>query len=225
METENIKILRPFGPTIAKVKIPDNLVKELNDYTDNITSNEQKKKDLNWGKNLVGNVKQEFIIEPDILKSSGIANFLGKAVQKWIQEIEKKNITEFKIISSWIVRQFENEYNPIQYHDGHISGVGYLKIPESYGKPFQKTKNSNINGHLSLVHGSRMFNSSSIVNIEPKLGDFYLFPNYFITRIMPIIIFTHIHFINVTSFYLHCRSKNFILRSPFIFANYYRRYS
>ena len=47
-------------------------------------------KELDHGKNLAGNVKQEFIIEPEMLKSSGLAYFLGKAVQKWIQEIEKK---------------------------------------------------------------------------------------------------------------------------------------
>ena len=185
MSNDEINFLRPFGPSIAKVKIPEDIISNLNQYIDEIILDEKKSLELDHGKNLAGNVKQEFIIEPDILKSSGIANFLGKAVQKWIQEIEKKNITEFKIISSWIVRQFENEYNPIHYHDGHISGVGYLKIPESYGKPFQKTKNSNINGHLSLVHGSRMFNSSSIVNIEPKLGDFYLFPNYLMHCVYP----------------------------------------
>ena len=44
MEKEDIKVLRPFGPTIAKVKIPENLVKELNDYTDDIINNEQKEK-------------------------------------------------------------------------------------------------------------------------------------------------------------------------------------
>ena len=185
MSNDEINFLRPFGPSIAKVKIPEDIISNLNKYIDEIILDEKKSLELDHGKNLAGNVKQEFIIEPEILKSSGIANFLGKAVQKWIQEIEKKNITEFKIISSWIVRQFENEYNPIHYHDGHISGVGYLKIPESYGKPFQKTKNSNINGHLSLVHGSRMFNSSSIVNIEPKLGDFYLFPNYLMHCVYP----------------------------------------
>ena len=46
MKTKDLEVLRPFGPTIAKVKIPDNLVKELNDYTDDIINNEQKKKDL-----------------------------------------------------------------------------------------------------------------------------------------------------------------------------------
>ena len=46
MEKMILKVLRPFGPTIAKVKIPENLVEELNDYTDEIINNEQKKKDL-----------------------------------------------------------------------------------------------------------------------------------------------------------------------------------
>ncbi len=34
--------------------------------------------------------------------------------------------------------QFENEYNPIHYHDGHISGVGYLKIPKFLNKEKKK---------------------------------------------------------------------------------------
>ena len=75
MDTEDIKVLKPFGPTIAKVKIPENLVKELNDYTDSIISNDQKKKDLDWGKNLVGNVKQEFVIEPDYAQKIGWGKF------------------------------------------------------------------------------------------------------------------------------------------------------
>ena len=73
MEKEDLKVLRPFGPTIAKVKIPDNLVKELNDYTDDIIHNEQKKKDLDWGKNLVGNVKQEFMIEKNVMEKIGLS--------------------------------------------------------------------------------------------------------------------------------------------------------
>ena len=84
MEKEDLKVLRPFGPTIAKVKIPDNLVKELNDYTDDIINNEQKKKDLDWGKNLVGNVKQEFMIEKDVMEKIGWGKFLASNVSEWI---------------------------------------------------------------------------------------------------------------------------------------------
>ena len=86
MEKEDLKVLRPFGPTIAKVKIPDNLVKELNDYTDDIINNEQKKKDLDWGKNLVGNVKQEFMIEKDVMEKIGWGKFLASSVREWIHQ-------------------------------------------------------------------------------------------------------------------------------------------
>ena len=45
------------------------------------------------------------------------------------------------ITESWIVRQFQNEYNPLHLHSGHISGVGYLKVPKNMGETFQKNKN------------------------------------------------------------------------------------
>jgi hypothetical protein len=94
-------------------------------------------------------------------------------------------IKEFNIISSWVVRQFENEYNPVHYHSGHISGVGYLKLPDDYGKTFQSNKKKNLNGQLSLIHGSKMFNSESVFDILPKVGDFYLFPNYMMHSVYP----------------------------------------
>ena len=57
-------------------------------------------------------------------------------------------ITKFSIIETWIVRQFQNEYNPLHYHGGHISGVGYLKVPEDYGKTIQDSKNQNYNERI-----------------------------------------------------------------------------
>ena len=140
MDTEDIKVIRPFGPTIAKVKIPENLVKELNDYTDSIISNDQKKKDLDWGKNLVGNVKQEFVIEKDFMEKIGWGKFLATNVREWIRQTNKREVTKFNIMNSWIVRQFKNEYNPSHWHNGHVSGVGYLKVPsnEIHSKKIKK---------------------------------------------------------------------------------------
>ena len=37
-----MKVIRPFGPTIAKTTIPESLVKELNSYVDETLSNEKK---------------------------------------------------------------------------------------------------------------------------------------------------------------------------------------
>ena len=185
MANEKINFIRPFGPSIAKIKIPEKIIFSLNEYVDKIIEDQEKSKLLDNGPNLAGNVKQEFIVEPDLLKSSSLLDFLGKYTSMWIEASDQKKITRFDVISCWIVRQFQTEYNPIHYHGGHISGVGYLKLPKNYGKPFQSTKKKNVNGNISFIHGSRMFNSSSNVNVEPKLGDFYLFPNYMMHTVYP----------------------------------------
>ena len=40
-------------------------------------------------------------------------------------------ITKFNIIETWVVRQFKGEYNPVHYHQGDLSGVGYIKLPKN----------------------------------------------------------------------------------------------
>jgi hypothetical protein len=179
-----MKVIRPFGPTIAKVKIPRDIIDELNNYVDKITVDKKKSKELDYGKKLAGNVKQEFILEKEFQVLSGWENFLKENTEKWILESIKKKISEFKIMSSWIVRQFSNEYNPIHYHSGHISGVGYLKLPKTFGDTVQKDK-VNHNGNLELVHGAAMFLSPSTLHIKPEIGDFYFFPNYLMHCVYP----------------------------------------
>ena len=185
MSINEIKVFKPFGPSIVKVVIPENLLSILNNYTDETITDEKKIKKLDHGFKLAGNVQQEFQLEEEFVKSSGLLNFLFTAVQKWIELVEKKKINNFNLLSSWIVRQFENEYNPIHTHGGHISGVGYLKLPDNFGETFQNNKKNNFNGKLSLVHGSQMFSCKSTFTITPKVGDFYFFPNYLMHIVYP----------------------------------------
>ena len=185
MSINEIKVFKPFGPSIVKVVIPESLLSILNNYIDETIIDEKKIKKLDHGFKLAGNVQQEFQLEEEFVKSSGLLNFLFTAVQKWIELVEKKKITNFNLLSSWIVRQFENEYNPIHTHGGHISGVGYLKLPTNFGETFQDNKKNNFNGKLSLVHGSQMFSCKSTFTITPKVGDFYFFPNYLMHIVYP----------------------------------------
>ena len=182
-----ISILRPFGPTVAKVTMPSNLVDTLNKYVDEVTSNEEKSKELNYGYQLAGNVKQEFKLEKDFVTSSGWGKFLANNASVWINKSTKppQKITKFNLISTWIVRQFENDYNPLHTHNGHISGVGYLKVPNNLGEYSQKDKKANKNGSLQLVHGSKSFMCESTFNVTPKVGDFYFFPNYMMHTVYP----------------------------------------
>ena len=45
-----MKLIRPFGPIVAKVTIPKNIIDSLNKYVDEIINNENKSKELYYGK-------------------------------------------------------------------------------------------------------------------------------------------------------------------------------
>ena len=185
-EKNELKVIKPFGPTIARVKMSNELIKVLNDYVDKTISDKNKIKDLDHGNNLAGNVTQEFKLEKKFIEESGYKNFLSKSVNEWLKISGYKEIKDFEIISSWIVRQFKNEYNPVHWHGGHVSGVGYLKVPESFGETAQPLSNkNNKNGNLELIYGSRQFLSDSSFSIKPETGYFYFFPHYMMHTVYP----------------------------------------
>ena len=186
IKENQIRIINPFGPAIAWTKIPPALVDKLNNYIDNVIKDKKKSKDLDHGKALAGNVTQEIKLEKDFAEKVGWIDFLKKGTSAWIAFATKKKITKFELISSWAIRQFKGEYNPIHWHGGHISGVGYLKVPQTLGNPIQKeSKTENSNGHLELIHGSRMFLSNSSIKFKPEVGNFYFFPNYMMHAVYP----------------------------------------
>ena len=181
----DFKFIRPFGPVICKVTMPDEIINNLNNYVDKIIDDKKKVEELDHGKNLAGNVQQEFVLEKDFIEKSKWGNFLSACAKTWIKQTLNQEITKFQLISTWIVRQFKNDYNPIHTHGGHLSGVGYLKIPKNFGEYYQKTKVNNQNGKLALVHGSKMFMQESTYTVTPNVGDFYFFPNYLMHTVYP----------------------------------------
>ena len=186
MENIKIELIKVFGPSVLKATIPEKIVNELNNYVDKLIVDEKRSKEQNMGHTLVGDVTQELEIEHNFMQEIGWGKFLGECVSKWIELETKKKITKFNILSSWVVRQFENEFNPTHWHGGHISGAGFLKVPKNLGKISQdKTQTKYKGGSLQFSHGARMFLSQSIMTVVPKVGDFYFFPNYLMHTVYP----------------------------------------
>ena len=185
-EEVKFQVIRNFGPSVFKVKIPESIIVKLNNYIDQLIQNKDKQNKLNWGHKLVGDVTEEFLLEKEIIEKSGWLNFLSICVQRWINIETQKKITKFNVERTWVVRQFQNEYNPAHWHSGHISGAGFLKLPSSFGKHKQINKEADYaGGKLQLIHGSKMFLCDSILSITPKVGDFYFFPNYLMHTVYP----------------------------------------
>ena len=176
-----MKILSPFGPKIAKLKLPQLLIKKINVEVDKILTKKKLIKKLDYSKKLVGQVKQEFQLPKAFVKKN-LEKVITKEVKNYIKKTTGKNTSKVNIKNFWVVRQYNNEYNPIHFHDGHISGVGYLKIPpfRSSSKKLVKT-----DGSIDFISGNKMLLSESIHNHQPKTGDVILFPHYLMHTAYP----------------------------------------
>jgi len=176
-----MKIISPFGPKIGKIKLPKKIIRIINQEVDRIINNEILSNKLNYSKKLVGQVKQEFQLTKNFINKN-LTKIIEKEVKLFIKKTLKKTVKKIKIKNLWIVRQFENEYNPVHYHEGHLSAVGYLKIPKNLNQSKKKFKT---NGTIDFINGSKNFLSDSIYNHTPKVGDMIFFPNYLMHTAYP----------------------------------------
>ena len=136
----DLEIIKPFGPSIVKLKLPKEIIEQMNKYTDEVIKDKKKSESLNHGSKLVRQCSSGNSSRFRIYEKIKWAEFLAKACEKWLQRENNKQLKNFKLIESWIVRQFKHDYNPIHFHSGHISGVGYLKVPKNMGLTFKKIK-------------------------------------------------------------------------------------
>ena len=176
-----MKVISPFGPKIGKFKLSSQIIKKINIEVDKITEKKSLYKKLDYSKQLVGQVKQEFQLPKEFIKKN-LHKIIEKEVKAFIHKTTKKRVKAIKILNFWIVRQYKNEYNPVHYHDGHLSAVGYLKVPKNLNKSKKQVKT---NGTIDFINGSKNFLCESIHNHVPKVGDIIFFPNYLMHTAYP----------------------------------------
>jgi hypothetical protein len=175
-----MKVLSPFGPKIAQLKFNKSLIDKINKEVDKISSQKKLVKKYDYSNKLVGVVRQEIQLPKNFIKKY-LAKIINLSIKKYIKFTTGKITRTVKIKNFWVVSQFSHEYNPVHYHDGHVSGVGYLRIP----KFITSKKNLKTNGTIDFINGNKMFLNNSIFNHNPRVGDVILFPNYLMHTAYP----------------------------------------
>ncbi len=166
-------ILSPFGPKLGKIKIPSKIITKLNEEVDKIIESKSKTKRSDYSKKVVGQVYQEIQISKNFINKY-LKKFITKQVSNYLKKTINIKPKKFLIKNLWVVRQFKNEYNPVHYHDGYVSAVGYLKVPKNITKSKKKLKT---NGTIDFINGTKTYLNNSIHNHKPKTGDMIIFPN------------------------------------------------
>jgi len=176
-----MKNIKPFGPSIGKTKISKKFLDKLNNEFD-VRSNSKK---IDYSSKLASQIKNELKISSSFINKY-LEKELIKNINKFLSNDKIKNIKKIKILNLWVVRQFKGEYNPIHYHEGDLSGVGYLKLPKGMtNNKMVKNKKLKTNGTIDFINGQKGFLSKSIYNVAPKIRDLLIFPNYLMHTAYP----------------------------------------
>ena len=181
-EKDIVEIVKPFGPMILKVKLPKEIIADLNQ--DCLDIADKKKEKIDWSDQLAGRVEEEYHITKDLLIKH--ATWFNAVTSKYLFPDEKSyeaNKGQFKIgiASGWFVRQYDGDFNPQHFHTGcQISTIGFLKLPddiEEYWKEEDKDHNP-FGGDTDFRYGTIGLNCPNNMKVKPKVGDFYMFPNW-----------------------------------------------
>jgi uncharacterized protein (TIGR02466 family) len=176
-----MKTFRAFGPTMGRGKLSKKFIDIINSQVEKTPLS--KKND--YSSKLTSQIRNEIKLSNSFVKKK-LTKELIKNIKNYLKDSKINKIKEIKIINLWVVKQLKNEYNPIHYHDGQLSGVGYLKIPKNMNKnKMIKNKKIKTNGTIDFINGQRNFLSKSIYNLNPKVGDLVLFPNYLMHTAYP----------------------------------------
>ena len=187
--SENIElkydIYQPFGPSILKIKMPQQYVNLLNAEADRILYDETLSKEHDRSHNLAGNVKIEVAIDQN--KIPNFPEFLITMAKAYYKHtIEKDPIEGSKVgFRVWVVSQYKGDFNPMHIHDANLSGVAFLKMPPGFDAEYAKEDHHPTAGCLEFLGSMPNHFARHSYIAKPKVGDFYLFPSWLTHQVYP----------------------------------------
>ena len=162
-----------WGPCVIKLKIKDEFKKLLLD--------EAKKNTLDYRNKLAGILDHEtgYNDESKTKILPSLSQYLGvydQAYQRYVNKPYEK-MPEYVLSALWINHQKPNEFNPPHDHDGALSFVIYLDIPEALKKEHAEYKGKSCGpGGIQFIYGNGPRDAITYMSFMPEEGDMYIFP-------------------------------------------------
>ena len=162
-----------WGPCVVKVKITDELKKLL--------LTEARKNKLDFTDKLAGILDKETgysdesktLIVPEISKYLGVYD---QMFEKFINKPYQKR-PHYVMTALWINYQKQNDFNPPHDHDGKLSFVIYLQIPDELKKENANYKGKSCGpGGIQFVYGDGPRDCVTYQSFMPEENDMYIFP-------------------------------------------------
>ena len=171
-----------WGPCVIKLKIQDNFKK--------ILIEEALKNEKDFSSRLAGQIKKEtgYSDESRDKIIPYISPYLGiydEAYQRY--KMEKYNKKPQYVLSAlWANYQRQYEFNPPHDHDGKLSFVIYLSIPDKLKEENKNYKGKSCGpGGIQFMYGDGIRDCITYISHFPKEGDMFIFPAWLKHWVMP----------------------------------------
>ena len=185
MSDVKCSLLKPFGSTILKSELPDDLVKEFLDDLNTIRSSPEKTKGHQFGHRLAGNLYRELLVSHPVMLKWKQKFFDPLIVHYATSHYKHKKVKQIIVTASWHNIQKSGDFNPNHTHthfeDRHvspdISTVGYLKLPKSMKDYKHSKEHHSVGGMIEFTEGTEdMFtNANYLANNKRFLHISFIF--------------------------------------------------
>lgn len=162
-----------WGPCVIRLRI--------NEEFQNLLIDEAKNNKDDYRGKLAGQIDDETgysdesrnKIVPYVSSALGLYNKAYEAYTK--KKFEKQ--PEYIMSALWINHQKANEFNPPHDHDGKLSFVIYLKIPEELKKENEAYKGKSCGpGGIQFIYGEGPRDAITYMSYFPRERDMFIFP-------------------------------------------------
>ena len=168
----NIQIFN-WGPCVVRMKISDEFKKIL------LKEGDKSKIDMTdrlagiLDKEIGYDEKQKNKILPELSQCLGVYD---QAYERFTNKQYEKR-PEYILSAMWINYQRPNDYNPPHDHDGKLSFVTYLKIPEKLKKENAEYKGKSCGpGGIQFIYGNGPRDCITYMSFMPEENDMFIFP-------------------------------------------------
>ena len=162
-----------WGPCVVKLQIRDDFKK--------ILLEEIKKSAEDYSSKLAGQIEKEIGYTEESREKviPYLAPYLGvydEIFQKYQAKLYEKK-PEYALTALWCNFQKPNEFNPPHDHDGKLSFVIYLSVPEPLRKENEKYNGKSCGpGGIQFMYGEGIRDCITYMSYFPKDGDMFIFP-------------------------------------------------
>lgn len=185
MSSQNkLQVVDYFGPRVAKVKLDDDIVKQLQSMI--MDANEP------FNDRLLGFLKEEVNLYDQIMSNKQVHDTLLANMNEYLYDIDsgvwKEAIhsgslpTALEMTAAWYNKQIAGEHQPPHHHTFSADLVcvifAHIKLDNDESKYYNVSHGEKQKGQLNLEYGEVEKNGFGRPRIykEPEEGDMYIFP-------------------------------------------------